>query len=72
MQHDHPSDVGHHVSCVYRSPTCKTSRASDLLADEKYVYGAEIEVVVEWKSCKAIVGWVLSGIELCRDTKSIL
>lgn len=36
----------------------------DLLADEKHVYGAEIEIVEEWERRKTVVCWVLTSIEL--------
>lgn len=35
-----------------------------LLADEEHIYGAEIEVIIEWKGCEAIVCRMLAGIEL--------
>lgn len=35
-----------------------------LLADEEHVYGAEVKVVVKRKRGEAIVGWVLTSIEL--------
>lgn len=35
-----------------------------LLADEKHIDGTQVKVVVEWESCKAFVGRVLSSIEL--------
>jgi hypothetical protein len=37
-----------------------------LLANQEHIYGAEIEVVVERQRGEAIVGWMLSCIELSR------
>lgn len=42
-----------------------------LLADEKYIYGAQIEVVVEWKSGKTVVRGMISSIELQEGDESI-
>lgn len=36
----------------------------NLLANEKYIYGAEIEIVVEWEGCKTVVRRVLPSVEL--------
>lgn len=35
-----------------------------LLADKEHIYGAEIEVIIEWKRCEAVVCRVLAGIKL--------
>jgi hypothetical protein len=62
----------HHRLLEYRARAslqshgwCMTSLGEDLLADEKHVYGAQVEIVVEGEGRKAIVRRVLSGIELC-------
>lgn len=43
-----------------------------LLADQQYVYSAEIEIVVEWERSKTIVGRVVSSIELQTTGKGQL
>lgn len=54
-------------SCLYVS-CAKTGRRNKggiyLLADEKYIYSAEIEVVVKWKSGKTVVRGMISSIKL--------
>lgn len=50
-----------------------TARQIGLLADEENIYGAQIEVVVEWQSGEPIIGGVLAGVELhryCRQWES--
>jgi hypothetical protein len=35
-----------------------------LLADKEHIYGAEIEVIIEWKRREAVVRRMLAGIKL--------
>lgn len=35
-----------------------------LLADKEHIYSAEIEVIIEWKRCEAIVCRMLAGVKL--------
>lgn len=37
-----------------------------LLADKEHIYGAEIEIIIKWKSREAIVCRMLAGIKLDR------
>ncbi len=40
--------------------------AIHLLADEKHVYGAKVEVVKEWEGRQSVIGRMLAGIKLGR------
>jgi hypothetical protein len=42
-----------------------------LLADKEHIYGAEIEVIIEWKRCEAVVCRVLAGIKLDMADKQL-
>ena len=47
--------------------TLTGDREHNLLADEKHVNGAEIEVIKEGEGGQTVVSWVLTGIELASE-----
>lgn len=48
-----------------------SNEMKDSLADEKYIYGTEVELVEVGQRCETIIGWVLTSIELRRYDVSI-
>ncbi len=66
-----PSSPGEPVSthCRAHAVRCRTVAGQGdytihLLADEKHVYGAKVEVVKEWEGRQPVISRMLTGIKL--------